>query len=1347
MAESASESLIRFLSRYVKSGPRPILWVGAGASAAAGYPTLAKLESLIRTELPGATETGFALLDRYVREFGRADLANLLQQHLGVPTGPVSIHEAMARLLDARVFGSVFTTNYDRLIELALGAQAVPHTVQVLEQNFVLSARQDVPVLKLHGDQGDWLKVVLTTASYAEFERSYPLLREQLNLSLRQHPVVFVGCSMRDPRTLGWLRSLLPSERTTLFASRVLITQNDWEQIPAEDRALLNECNVRPVLVEDYAAITRTLQEVATKLAPLAVRELVFTLTPHEDSWTVVGPTTESPSHSVPNPLRDEAQLKRLSRLRTLAAAAIEDGHPAYSAQLAEGRTLARELGEKLTAVLFSSDAKALVARRIHDKERGRARLVLRVLDKADPARRMLTERALALPWELLMPEAEHFAVERSELDVVREIVKEGSPVVPEPTTALQVAITVSAPEDQVALQYEEESLRLQQALGPLGHSAAFAEMGTMEDLVSLAEKRSPQALHFSGHGLPGMLVFEDEFGCSKRVPVEDLVASLNTHLMQAGTERRFPSLFFLASCHGVSGVSGTEPSTGTREAEAPAERQARELATALGEGPSTAATLHRAGFAQVLGYFAPVSDALCTRAEAVFYAALAQGKTTLQATSECRQSLREPFKYGEAHVRYPLAWIQLSLYHRGPDRPLALPGTEKTLKPHWRDEVVVSGLPVLQHGFIGRRSLLHKIRNLVRAGQRLLLLHGVGGVGKTALATQLLRSVLATDDQDLLILRCDGLDKESDPVGKLWVQAEERARALGVSDDAQRKIREQTEDAAQGFEKTVELLRQKRPRLVVYADNMEDLQVAPKDAAASHSLGSWRAGVTPWWEAMERLSRRGLVLASLRYRFDGPAEEAWIAVEPMRLADTQRLIDTFAGLQALTEDAKQKLGERCDGHPRTVVFVEQLISQKRKRSLSRSTDGSIDELLGQTHDKIREDLTLQELWRCLSEEAHQHARILSVLRRPVPGSVIESLSAAAVELRDSSLLIPTRHLGEKNGQPEWRERWDMLGVVAEFVAAQPPTPDWMAIHKAVGLALKTHVEGNSDDRRWTDQEEAIHHLHAAKEGDAAWPLVEEYVLRLRHRAQYLEAHEILLHCEAAGTTGDQLARALGLLVQIQGSLGKTTDVAATQIARAVDLAKSEQTKSAALHEYGSLKERQGKYGEAETLLRRSLAIDEKALGVEHPDYGASLHALAGVLESQGKYGEAETLLRRSLALKEKALGVEHPSLYPTLSNLAAVLAQQSRTVDGLPLLHRAHSIATKVHGKLHPDVGQILTLLAQVQAVLQLPEAPQTAKEALDILTQCLGSAHPATQHAQRFYEHLTAASPEPST
>ncbi len=71
----------------------------------------------------------------------------------------------------------------------------------------------------------------------------------------------------------------------------------------------------------------------------------------------------------------------------------------------------------------------------------------------------------------------------------------------------------------------------------------------------------------------------------------------------------------------------------------------------------------------------------------------------------------------------------------------------------------------------------------------------------------------------------------------------------------------------------------------------------------------------------------------------------------------------------------------------------------------------------------------------------------------------------------------------------------------------------------------------------------------------------------------------------------------------------------------------------------------QGKYAEAEPLYRRALAIDEKALGPEHPDVGQSLNNLAEGYHSQGRYAEAEPLYKRALAIFEKALGPEHPDV------------------------------------------------------------------------------------------------------
>ena len=67
----------------------------------------------------------------------------------------------------------------------------------------------------------------------------------------------------------------------------------------------------------------------------------------------------------------------------------------------------------------------------------------------------------------------------------------------------------------------------------------------------------------------------------------------------------------------------------------------------------------------------------------------------------------------------------------------------------------------------------------------------------------------------------------------------------------------------------------------------------------------------------------------------------------------------------------------------------------------------------------------------------------------------------------------------------------------------------------------------------------------------------------------------------------------------------------------------------------------------AEPLLRRALAIRERALGPEHPDTGSSLNSLAVLLRDKGDYAGVEPLLRRARRLRRRCLGRSIPLLPP----------------------------------------------------------------------------------------------------
>jgi len=151
-------------------------------------------------------------------------------------------------------------------------------------------------------------------------------------------------------------------------------------------------------------------------------------------------------------------------------------------------------------------------------------------------------------------------------------------------------------------------------------------------------------------------------------------------------------------------------------------------------------------------------------------------------------------------------------------------------------------------------------------------------------------------------------------------------------------------------------------------------------------------------------------------------------------------------------------------------------------------------------------------------------------------------------------------------------------------------------------------------------------------------------------------------------------------------------------------------------------------FAEAESLYRRSLAIDEGSFGIDHQNVAADLHNLAFVFHTTGRYAEAEPLYRRALAIDEKALGPDHPAVANSLNNLAFLFQTTGRYADAEHLFRRALAINETALGPNHLDVATSLNNLGEMlRATGRYGDAEPLHRRALAINEQALGPDHPA--------------------
>ena len=224
------EATTETLEKLLKT--RPVLWVGAGTSIAAGYPSTWELVKAMQDASFDPIDGSLPfteIADRFIKSNTHGELNNLLQKLIGASHNPTPTLKAVARMAADDRFAAIITTNYDTLLERVLADAGVDHVVQTIEKGFELNDDGQLRLLKIHGSKEDWSKTILSGDSYAKFKDRYERLIGQLNQFLTQRRILFVGCSMKDPRILDWIDETEVEERKNLQIWAPILTVDGWQ--------------------------------------------------------------------------------------------------------------------------------------------------------------------------------------------------------------------------------------------------------------------------------------------------------------------------------------------------------------------------------------------------------------------------------------------------------------------------------------------------------------------------------------------------------------------------------------------------------------------------------------------------------------------------------------------------------------------------------------------------------------------------------------------------------------------------------------------------------------------------------------------------------------------------------------------------------------------------------------------------------------------------------------------------------------------------------------------------------------------------------------------------------------
>ncbi len=921
-----------------------------------------------------------------------------------------------------------------------------------------------------------------------------------------------------------------------------------------------------------------------------------------------------------------------------------------------------------------------------------------------------IESRVLCLPWELLADEAGHLFAQG--IGVRRRLKKVSSALLKPFSLPVRVLVVVSRPDDVTFIDPRVVSWPLLDALSELGDRAVteFLYPPTLKALTArLHDPAAPpvHVVHFDGHGIYdtslglGYILFENDKHKTDRVDAN----RLGTLLSGCGVP-----LMVLNACQSA----------------------AQEKVNPYG---SIAARLIRAGVGSVLAMNYSVLVTTAHKFVKAFYGGLAQGLTVGQAMDKGRYALladEERHTLTRRNAEGKLVeetihlrdWFLPALYQQSadprvfdPEAPYLEGASARALPLALRDPNTPGGLPLNPaHGFHGRaREILRLERAL--AERAIVVLHGFGGVGKTALAAEAGRWFYR-------IGRFPG--------GVAFVSFE-RGGSLNqlcswvgqaISGDPNFLIGE-----GHPVDRVVDMLRQ-RPALVIL-DNFESVLgrelLMPSEELQVVLDAAWK------W------SKEGRILVTTRdttfndTRFKASKDCAYIQLEGLQTADALALAAAVLddhGIDRASVDRQElvDLMDRLGGHPLSLSLVlphlqhlspsevtarfEELLpgfTVGLARERNESLEISLEFSLGRLGHGARTALTDLAIFQggCLEPELLK-----------ITGMEPTVWQAVRTEMEAASLVIVERMPGVK--VPFLRFHPTLLPSLARRLSSarrlELETRFWQRYHNLAKFLVNLHKERPHEAqiialREWPNLRFGLDLAIAGSAADEAADFFDSLAVFLDLFGRWREKNLLLEKIKSVSSTMTKegeydLVRAQSESLQQQGKPME----AAKMLSKLSSAAKGKK-KALLLADTARCFSNAGKHERAVSAYQEAIKVfkgtkDDYMLGVCYLELGDVLAFIERQRDAIVNYNLALKVFRRARSL----LGVA-----AVAGNLGILAFHQKNFCEALKRLQESRKIYHNLG--LSREEGVDLTYIAQIYGALgKWDEAEQYEREALKI-------------------------------